>query len=883
MSLAIYRRRNFAVYRIQFLGTPTASLLYSRARKCSPASPMFRFLRLTLPVLFSVCDLSAQQGDRPDEIQHPIPAEWKIPPAPILTAEEALRTITVAPGFRIELAAAEPLIGDPVAAVFGPDGRLWVVEMRGYMPDVDGTGEDDPVGSVVVIEDTNGDGRYDKRTVFLDQLVLPRSVSLVGDGVLIAEPPHLWFARDMNGDDVADSKIEIASDYGGVGNPEHMANGLVWMMDNWIYSANHTARYRYDGDGKFTSDSTITRGQWGVTQDDIGRIYYNSNSDPLRFDAVPSAYLKRNPHLVDPKGTNVEIAPANLPTWPGRITPGVNRGYKNLRADGTLIAVTAACSPVIYRGELFPAEFRGDAFICEPSGNLVKRIRLLERDGVISGTNAYEQTEFLTSSDERFRPVSMYNGPDGALYIVDMYRGVIQHRTYVTSYLRAQVKDRRLEEGRGLGRIWRIVPNNVPTAKTPPNLAQASPLELVQQLASTSGWVRDTAQRLLVEGRYSAAIAPLQIIVRSPDSAVLARLHALWTLEGIGALDLSSVLVALGDSDVRVCAAAIRLAEAWLINPANEEIFQRVTEAMSGSGREPPPNVVLQQVLSLGFAASYKKHETMIRLAERHGRRPFVADALVSGLAGQEEAFVESMATRATAANATPVIASAVAAVLQSGDTARITRVLFPLTDSATTSSAQTAILDGVDAYIPRRADGARVVGSLPAEPAPLVALAKFVETAQSARAADLLQFLRWPGKPGVEMAAITLTPAETELFEHGRAQYVSLCANCHQPGGQGLPGLAPALVNSRWVLGSPKLAARIILCGKEDDGKIMPALRGMLDDAAIANVLTFIRNSWGHSAKPVELETVAAVRAETANRTEPFREAELVELSGSQ
>src|SRR5688572_5165047 len=152
-----------------------------------------RFLCIALMGLYLVCALRAQQGDRPNEIQTPIPSHWVIPPAPILSPEEALRTLTVPPGFRVELAAAEPLIGDPVAAVFGPDGRLWVVEMRGYMQNIDGIGENEPVGSVAVIEDTDGDGRYDKRTVFLDQLVMPRAISLVGDGVLIAEPPHLWF------------------------------------------------------------------------------------------------------------------------------------------------------------------------------------------------------------------------------------------------------------------------------------------------------------------------------------------------------------------------------------------------------------------------------------------------------------------------------------------------------------------------------------------------------------------------------------------------------------------------------------------------------------------------------------------------------------------
>src|SRR5476649_1025867 len=201
------------------------------------------FRRLPRVLLFSLAlaaPLLAQNGDRRGEVQAPPPATIKIPPAPTLTPEEALKTFTLAPGFHIEAVATDPLIGDPVAIQFGPDGKLWVLEMRGFMPDVDGTNERDPVCDIAVLEDTDGDGRYDKRTVFLDKLVLPRAISLVGDGLLVAEPMHLWFCRDTNGDGVCDQKTEIAADYGNTNNPEHNANGLMWAMDNWIYSANLT-------------------------------------------------------------------------------------------------------------------------------------------------------------------------------------------------------------------------------------------------------------------------------------------------------------------------------------------------------------------------------------------------------------------------------------------------------------------------------------------------------------------------------------------------------------------------------------------------------------------------------------------------------------------
>src|SRR5688572_36910 len=426
----------------------------SSARPSSrPSRPMLRFLCLLVSVLMSCASLSAQRGDKKGEEQKPLPEHIKVPPAPVRTPAEEAATFTLAPGFRAELVAADPLVGDPISIQFGPDGRLWVLEMRGYMPDVEGTGERDPVCVVAVLTDTDQDGRYDRRVVFADKLVLPRAISLVGDGLLVGEPTTLWFMRDTNGDGVADEKTEVANDYGNTTNPEHNANGLMWAMDNWIYSANYTSRFRWLGDGKFARDATVTRGQWGITQDDAGRLFYNSNSDPLRHDAMPTAYLKRNPSF-NAVGANASLpgVPSNLRIWPGRITPGVNRDYKTLDSEAKLRSMTAASGPVIYRGTLFPAEFRGDAFVPEPAANLIKRIKITEKDGALTGANAYEGTEFLTSRDERFRPVNLFNGPDGALYVVDMYRGILQHRIYVTTFLRQQIVERGLDKGIGLGR-----------------------------------------------------------------------------------------------------------------------------------------------------------------------------------------------------------------------------------------------------------------------------------------------------------------------------------------------------------------------------------------------------------------------------------------------
>ena len=228
--------------------------------------------------------LALQQGDRKGEVQAP-PA-FPVPPSPPLSPEEALKAFKVAPGFRVELVAAEPLVVAPVAFAWDAAGRLWVAEMRGYMPDVDARGEPDPVGRVVVLEDVDGDGRIDRSTPFLEKLVLPRAIAIVDGGVLVCEPPGLYFCRDLDGDLRCDTKEVVDPAYCGRGNPEHVANGLLRAVDNWIYSADTGKRYRRH-EGQWLRGETRSRGQWGITQDDLGRLYTNSNSDFLRGDLMP--------------------------------------------------------------------------------------------------------------------------------------------------------------------------------------------------------------------------------------------------------------------------------------------------------------------------------------------------------------------------------------------------------------------------------------------------------------------------------------------------------------------------------------------------------------------------------------------------------------------
>ena len=817
----------------------------------------------------------AQNGDVSGEVQAP-PSHLQIPPAPVLTAEDAIKTIKVAPGYRVEVVAADPLVGDPVAATYGPDGRLWVVEMRGFMPNPDGKGEDAKVGTVTVLEDTNHDGRMDKRTVFLDGLVLPRALALVGDGVLVAEPPHLWFARDRNGDGKADEKIEVASDYGSPANPEHTANGLLWAMDNWIYSANHNVRYRYLGDGKFASELTVSRGQWGISQDDVGRLYHNNNSDPARYDAIPSAYLARNPALTDPAGVNLGLVPANLRIWPLRITPGVNRGYKSLDNTGRITAVTAACAPVIYRGETMP-ELRGDVFVCEPSGNLIKRITLATKNDTLTGRNTYDGTEFIASTDERFRPVNLLNAPDGSLQIVDMYRGIIQHRIYLTTYLRQQIEERGLADGLGMGRIYRIVPD-VKGAPKPVvfDLTKESPSQLVSRLASPNGWFRDTAQRLLVERRDPATVSLLRALVVEESASALGRLQALWTLDGMGKLDRATLKIALRDSDPTVCAAAIRLSES-LLAANDSEIFNRVLAARPDAKAPVPYAILLQQALSLGASHSADAVTALLALAQRHGKRPLISDAIVSSLAGREVDFITRALRLPELGAAERAVSTAATCVWRGGDAAQVQRLDTLLGAAAAPAWASEILLASLQSLVPVRSDGKVLTAHLPAPPTTLLRLAD-TESPQRERAAGLRDHLNWPGNEAAVEAVVPLTAEQQKLFEKGCEVFATICAGCHQPTGLGLKGLAPSLVTSQWAVGGERTLARIVLQGKASEGLIMPPLAA-LDDESLAGALTFIRRSWGHTAAAVDTAAIARARQETAGRAEPWTDKELAKI----
>ncbi len=821
--------------------------------------------------------LFAQLGDSSDKagtVQPPPPAEWKVPAAPVLSPEAALKSFRLPAGFRIELVASDPLISDPVALDFDAEGRLWVLEMHSYMPDVDGRGENQPVNRVVVLEDTDHDGRMDKRTVYMDGLGLVRAIKVLEHGVLVGEPPNLWFTRDTNGDGRADEKVAIATDFSTAeANPELGANALVWGLDNWIGAAYYGRRFRLQN-GKWRESPVVHRGQWGQAMDDYGRLFTTINVNYIRVDLVPAHYPARNPNLVVTNrgaagSTGVyQLADTEQEVWPIRVNPGVNRGYTDgqLRKDGTLKTFTAVCGPAIYRGDNFPAEFHGNYFVAEPAAHVVRRAVITDDDGMLSSRNAYEGREFLASTDERFRPVNVYSAPDGTLYVVDLYRGLIQHRQYMTSYLRRQILERGLDRPSGRGRIYRVV-HETKKAGPAPALTKASAAQLVENLSHPNGWWRDTARRLLVE-REDKSVAPqLRTLAAAANTSAPVRLQALWTLEGIGALDETTVARVMEDPAPKLRAAAIRLSEPWLATGN--------AAALAGVGkhaRDPSREVRLQAALSLGEAQEPAAAAILAGLLRAEVEAPFLVPAVVSGLAGRELAFLERLAAapewRESGKGRASAFEAVAAAIAQGGDAEKLNRLFALVRSEGQPRWQRVALLNGV------RSAATRKLAALPRE----LELATTSPDAEIARGTgELLQRFIWPGKFGA--GPIPPTAAEQQLFEKGRTIYASVCVACHQPDGRGLAGVALPLVDSRWVLGADQALARIVLKGKSGrSGQTMPALE-MLSDETLAAALTYIRRSWGHDAPPVLPATIGLMRRTIILHAQPYTDEELATL----
>ncbi|UZJ44115.1 c-type cytochrome [Marinimicrobium sp. C6131] len=587
-------------------------------------------------------------GDREGHDMTPPIAAEDIPPAPVLTVPEALASMQIQSGFELENVAAEPYVFNPVALSFDGDGRMWVAEMTTFMPDLDGNNEEIPVGSIAILDDTDGDGKVDKRTVFLDDIILPRTIALVKGGILYSDQTQLYFAEVKAGDELGVREV-VDPDYARGGSVEHKPNGMLYALDNWYYNAKSDRRYKVlpldeklpEGSEevyrnqywKMALSKTESRGQWGISMDDYGRLFHNWNSVPVQGEFLRPNSLNRNPGLVQ------EIKAHSIGdkrVYPVRINPGVNRAYlpETLVSEGPdkgkLVNFTASSGSVVYRGNQFPDEYYGVTFVPEPAANLISARRIVEGQGELSGEELYPQSEMLASTDERFRPVNLYTAPDGTLYIVDMYHGVIQHKEFLTTYLREQSEARDLDENNNnMGRIYRLrwAENELPEK---PQLLNKTSSQLVPYLAHANGWHRDTARRLIVQRNdRSVAEEITRLVVTSNDHR--AQINALWTLEGLKAVNRESIRAGLNSPHAKVNVSAIELLTRLSENEQQE--FATDLVRLSTSDYE----IALQLALSAGELKIDSTMELLTSVLNEYGDRPLINEAVVSGIAGREQ------------------------------------------------------------------------------------------------------------------------------------------------------------------------------------------------------------------------------------------------------
>ena len=543
-------------------------------------------------VIFLYCGCSDQHRKTPVDFKRVVLDTN--PPVKPLSPAESIKLIQLPPGFKVELVASEPMIQEPVGMAWDGNGRLYVVEMNTYMKDAAATGEFEPLSRIKLLEDTDNDGKMDKSTVFIDSLILPRVVLPVGDELLvtITNQRHIWSYKDVNGDGKADQKrIVFKNDDPDVRNLEHQNGGLLWNLDNWIYPSRDNLRYKYSK-GEIIADTLVDNmiGQWGMTTDNYGRLFY-SEAGP----GLPAVQIQQGP-AYGALNFNDQYTVAFTKPWPIIGTIDAQGGRQALRPeDNSLKEFTSGCGQSIFRGDRLPKDMLGDYFIGEPVGRIIKRGKVYNREGKIYIEDAYKEQDWLASADMNFRPINTYTGPDGCFYIVDMYHGIIQESEWTTpdSYLGKMIAEKEIFKNRGMGRIYRVVHEDFKPDRTKPNLLNEPSSRLISYLSHPNGWWRDMAQQLLIVRNDQSIVPELKKTALSSTDH-LARIHALWTLEGMNAIDKQTLLIAFADKDPQVRKTAVWISEIFITR--NDKV---VIDSLSKMKNDTSADVKVQLSLSL--------------------------------------------------------------------------------------------------------------------------------------------------------------------------------------------------------------------------------------------------------------------------------------------
>ena len=582
---------------------------------------------------------------------------------PPRSPEESLGSFEVLSGFQVELVAAEPLVMDPVDIAWGPDGKVWIVEYADYPLGLDDRGK--PGGRIRCLEDTDGDGRYDRSTVFLEPVACPMGIMVWRDGVLVTAAPEIFYAKDADGDGLADVRETLFAGFG-QGNQQHRVNHPRWGLDNWIHAANGdsggTIRSLKTGeetsisgrDLRFRPDEGVIDPQTGQTQfgtnrDDWGNWFGCNNSDPAWLYALADHYVRRNPHVAPPSG-RVDVT-ADRTVYPaGRVISHCDLKHGPHPGWGKPGRWTSLAGVMIYRDDLFGPHFTGNLFVDDSVYNVVHR-RILKPNGVTflgdRGPDE-QQSEFLASHDIWFRPSTLETGPDGALWVLDMYRFVIEHPEWIDDELEKTLD---LRAGHDKGRIYRIYPVDKKPRRIP-RLDKLDTAGLVVALDSPNGWQRDMAHQMLLWRADRTAVPLLEEMVIGSKRA-LARLHAVCVLDGLGAKRPEILQRALADQHPGVRRHAVRVSESSLNgHPAVGEAVLK----LEGDG---DPHVLRQLAYSLGEWDDPRAGQVLGRMAVRHINDAYLNAAVMSSAAGHVDAMIaEVVADPSNLADRAPLVST---------------------------------------------------------------------------------------------------------------------------------------------------------------------------------------------------------------------------------
>ena len=588
---------------------------------------------------------------------------------------EALQTFSLQDGFRMDLIASEPLLRDPVCITYDANGAMYAVEMTAY-PHPD-RADEIALGQVRLLLDDDGDGDYDSSFLFADKLSTPTSVTCWKGGVFVTAPPDLWYLKDTDGDHRADVRRKIITGFG-ISNAEQLANNLKWGIDNKIYGASsHSGGSLRVVDRSFFIDAagpgdaskekvadkpvsisrqdfrldprtgrieplTWATSRWGNSFDDAYNRFVCQNTGPARHVVLPRRYLARNPYLRTAsvyqslaKEGGTEPVFRTSPPEPWRLVRAHRRQALGKPANpGEINATgyfTASCGITIYRGDAYPEKYHGNLFVGDAAGNLVHR-RTLQRSGVtFESKRADIKVEFLASSDNFFRPVNFINAPDGTLHVVDMYREVVEGPSWVPEDLKKQgLVD--VHGATDRGRVYRLAPPGFKFPAVPP-MATLSTAALVPYLEHSNAWFRETAQRLLVERQDRAAVQPLQQML-SGSQVMLGRLHAAWTLEGLGQLRDLDLLRIISDQTAVIREHAVLIAEPRLVAGDNWPAPRKqLLTSVLGLAADDTTRVRFQVALTLGEVRDPRMVNSLAEIIERDLDDPWMRAAVLSSVA----------------------------------------------------------------------------------------------------------------------------------------------------------------------------------------------------------------------------------------------------------